>query len=37
MREFENQEVDEKMSLKDFVSKLIQPDAPGLTELRNHL
>ena len=35
MKEFENQEVGEKMSLKGFVSKLIQPDAPGLrTEQR---
>ena len=30
MKEFENQEVGEKMSWKGFVSKLIQPDAPGL-------
>ena len=30
MKEFENQENGEKMSWKRFVSKLIQPDAPGL-------
>ena len=30
MKEFENQEVCEKMSWKGFASKLMQPDAPGL-------
>ena len=32
MKEFKNQEVGKKMSLKRLVSKLIQPDAPGLKE-----
>ena len=33
MKEFENQEVGEKMSLKGFVSKLIQPDASRLKKI----
>ena len=32
MKEFENQEYGEKMSWKGFASKLMQPDAPGLTK-----